>query len=181
MSRSLWVYGCRFSSKRLVERWRPETHPFHFPIGEATVTLQDVAIIWGLPIDGDAVVSNDLRRTMSQWADYVHQYLGFIPNLEVDFRNKSAILITTMCNHFEGIEIGNDTLRLQVEQYARGCALILLGILMISDTTGNSVSLLYLQHFEDVRTAGRFSWASVVLSFLYRQLCAMLLRHRSTL
>ncbi|RVW53212.1 Serine/threonine-protein phosphatase 7 long form-like [Vitis vinifera] len=33
----------------LVERWRPETHTFHLPIGEMTVTLQDVAMILGLP------------------------------------------------------------------------------------------------------------------------------------
>jgi hypothetical protein len=39
----------------LVERWRPETHSFHLPVGEMTVTLQDVSALWGLRIDGDPV------------------------------------------------------------------------------------------------------------------------------
>ncbi|XP_072054411.1 serine/threonine-protein phosphatase 7 long form homolog [Arachis hypogaea] len=39
----------------LVERWRPETHTFVLPVGEVTVTLEDVAHIFGLPIDGEPV------------------------------------------------------------------------------------------------------------------------------
>ncbi|KAA3465584.1 Protein viaA [Gossypium australe] len=39
----------------LVERWRPETYTFHFPCGECTVTLEDVAVQLGLPIDGSPV------------------------------------------------------------------------------------------------------------------------------
>ncbi|KAK5803771.1 hypothetical protein PVK06_031420 [Gossypium arboreum] len=39
----------------LVERWRSETHTFHLPCGECTITLEDVALQLGLPIDGSAV------------------------------------------------------------------------------------------------------------------------------
>lgn len=36
----------------LVDRWRPETHTFHLRTGEMTVTLQDVSMIYALPIEG---------------------------------------------------------------------------------------------------------------------------------
>ncbi|RYR59345.1 hypothetical protein Ahy_A05g025208 [Arachis hypogaea] len=39
----------------LVERWRPETHTFVLPVGDVTVTLEDVTHIFGLPIDGEPV------------------------------------------------------------------------------------------------------------------------------
>ena len=44
----------------LVERWRQETHSFHLPVGEATVTLRDVAILTRLPIHGTIVTGHAL-------------------------------------------------------------------------------------------------------------------------
>jgi hypothetical protein len=39
----------------MVDRWRLETHSFHLPCSEMMVTLEDVAIIVGLPIRGRLV------------------------------------------------------------------------------------------------------------------------------
>ena len=36
----------------LSERWRDETHSFHFPTGEMTITLEDIARCWGLRVNG---------------------------------------------------------------------------------------------------------------------------------
>ena len=37
----------------LIDHWWPETHSFHLRTGEMAVTLQDIAMITGLPIDGN--------------------------------------------------------------------------------------------------------------------------------
>ena len=39
----------------LVDRWRPETHTFHFPWGEMAPTLQDVSYLLGLPLAGEVI------------------------------------------------------------------------------------------------------------------------------
>ena len=34
----------------IVDQWRLETHNFHLPCSEMTITLQDVALIFGIPL-----------------------------------------------------------------------------------------------------------------------------------
>ncbi|KAI3474606.1 hypothetical protein Pfo_029775 [Paulownia fortunei] len=141
----------------LVKRWRPETHTFYFRIGEVTVTLQDVAVIWGLPVDGQPVIGVDPRRSTEQWQDYCHHYLGFRPTSQ-QFRGDAN-------------PVTDDTPHDELERYGRGCALILLGSIMCPDSSGNGVSLLYLQSMEQIKDVVYFSWGSAVLSFMYRELC----------
>ena len=42
---------------------------------------------------------------------------------------------------------------------------------MCPDSSGNGVSLLYLQNMEQIKDVVYFSWGSAVLSFMYRELC----------
>ena len=48
-----------------VERWRPKTHTFHLPHGETTITLQNVEVLFGISIDGEAIVGT----TYLTWKD----------------------------------------------------------------------------------------------------------------
>ena len=57
----------------LVERWRPETNSFHFPVGEMTITLEDVFMLLGLPVRGKPIIYERLDRPKSyflkNWPD----------------------------------------------------------------------------------------------------------------
>jgi hypothetical protein len=59
----------------LVERWRQETHTFHLPHGEMTITLQDISVMLGLPVDGEVLVGS----TDSNWSELCLQLLGVSP------------------------------------------------------------------------------------------------------
>ena len=49
--------------KALIDRWRPETHSFHLPCGEMTVTLEDWAMITALPLEGRALTGRVRGQT----------------------------------------------------------------------------------------------------------------------
>ncbi|MBA0866442.1 hypothetical protein Goshw_020995, partial [Gossypium schwendimanii] len=52
-------WGCKLDPKlisELIESWRPETHIFHLSCGECTITLEDVQLQLGLPVDGSILI-----------------------------------------------------------------------------------------------------------------------------
>ncbi|KAL0441144.1 UNVERIFIED_CONTAM: Serine/threonine-protein phosphatase 7 long form [Sesamum radiatum] len=161
-------YDCHLITA-LVERWRSEIHSFHFRVGEATITLQDVQVIWGLLIDGEPVSGTDLERTSVQWQEYCMQYIGFAP--EEGVLKGSRLQVKAIIDHISHVHITPDTPHFTVVQYARAVALLLLGGTMCPDSSGNLVSLLYLAKLEDIVAARNYSWGSAVLAFLYRELC----------
>ncbi|KAK5844287.1 hypothetical protein PVK06_000423 [Gossypium arboreum] len=61
----------------LIERWHLKTHTFHLSCEECTITLEDVALQLGLPVDKYAVTGSNkvLELTM-----LCYQLLGCSPN-----------------------------------------------------------------------------------------------------
>jgi hypothetical protein len=57
-----------------MDRWRPETHTFHVPVGEMTLSLEDIAMLGGLPCAGQAMGPIDIPAT---WlADFLARFVN---------------------------------------------------------------------------------------------------------
>ena len=68
----------------LVDRWRPETHTFH--LREMAPTLQDVAMLLGLPITGDAVGPCVVPSTWLE--DLVQRFAGVATTIDSEDFNE---------------------------------------------------------------------------------------------
>ncbi|RWR97172.1 serine/threonine-protein phosphatase 7 long form [Cinnamomum micranthum f. kanehirae] len=155
----------------LVERWRPETNTFHLPIDEATVTLEDVAYIYGLPINGPAVTSTTFPS--ANVADVCEELLGLRPQMGVDF-NGISIKYTWLEQHFRiQADQGNNNnkkkkLSAEQEVYNTRAYLFFLVSGQINSNASSSRGPAYaLELFRDFKP---YAWAPACLANLYKML-----------
>ncbi|KAH0781282.1 hypothetical protein KY290_000880 [Solanum tuberosum] len=154
----------------LVERWRPETHTFHFRTGEATITLQDVEVLYGLPVNGDPVLGDESIRTIGDWQNICQRLLGFIPRPQ-DF-NCSSLKVTTLNAHMlEQLQLPDLATQDMINQMARCYMFWMIAGMMMADTSGNYLKLMFLPMLKDLSVVSSYSWGSATLACLYRFLC----------
>ncbi|KAK9991718.1 hypothetical protein SO802_026703 [Lithocarpus litseifolius] len=156
----------------LVERWRPETHTFHLPHGEMGITLQDMEVMLRVPVDGLPVTG----RTDMQWNVVCQELLGHesppvIPNSNKSTLTGARIKYKWLDAQFAAppaADAGDEV----VQQHARYHLLVRMGVLLFMDKSADQVSSLPLQLLNPISNASWYSWGSVALAWLYRQLCS---------
>ncbi|CAN1837418.1 Serine/threonine-protein phosphatase 7 long form homolog, partial [Linum perenne] len=129
----------------LIERWRPETHTFHMPEGECTVTLQDVNIISGLPVNGRAVTG----RTSGQWIQMIDDFLGHTLDVGSTEIKGSQLKLQWLNENFRALP-PNPT-PLHVERYARAYMLCLIGGFLFPNKSTQYVHLMMEENKELVK------------------------------
>lgn len=157
----------------LVERWRKETNTFHMTVGEMTITLEDVAYMLGLRIDGEPVIG----VTYTACDSVCVKYLGKAP--ESNYTSGGMVKLSWLKESFS--ECPEDASNEDVERHTRAYLLYLVGSTIFSTTTGNKVPVMYLPLFENFDEAGKYAWGAAALSFLYRALGNASLRSQSTI
>ncbi|OMO53894.1 hypothetical protein CCACVL1_28260 [Corchorus capsularis] len=157
----------------LVERWRKETNTFHFTVGEMTVTLQDVALLLGLAIDGKPVIG----ITYTTCSKVCERYLGKAP--DSTYASGGMVKLSWLKEFFS--QCPEDASTEEIERHTRAYLLYLVGSTIFSTTTGNKVPVMYLPLFENFEEAGKYAWGAAALAFLYRALGNASVKSQSTI
>ena len=136
-----------------VKRWRLEIHTFHLPHGEMTITLQDVKVIMGLPVEGEAMVG----PTQRTWTDVCAKMLGIqIPNGPQNVLRGQRILLPALVKRIRE-PLPPDANEIQVHQYACCYILALLGDMVFFDKSGDRIHLMWLEFMQNLHNLCKYS------------------------
>ncbi|KAE8733142.1 hypothetical protein F3Y22_tig00001478pilonHSYRG00093 [Hibiscus syriacus] len=125
----------------LVERWRPETHTFHLLCGESMITLEDVSMHLGLPVDRDVISG----IAFDSWTTLCRKNLGRVSESFIGGR----ILLNWLDANFR--ELSADAYEDEVKMYARAYILQLIGGLLMLDKYRNLVHCMEMCRAIDYR------------------------------
>ncbi|KAM3219027.1 hypothetical protein P3L10_023558 [Capsicum annuum] len=143
----------------LVKRWRPETHTFYLRIGEATITLQDIEIIFGMVVDGSPIILEDsIDLGIAARRQMMRDLTGWEPPLDC-FCGIRIILVSKLAAYVKDLDdINDDTPEIEVQRRVRLYLLWLCGGTLFSDKFNSKISLDYLIEMQDLKAMSTKAW-----------------------
>jgi hypothetical protein len=179
----------------LCERWHPETSHFHMVLGEMIVTLDDVARLTHLQIEGQ-MLSHGKKMLRHEGVALLVKHLGVSQEEAEKICSKEyggyisypklRELYTRYldrANRLADLEDPGDLEELErVKTFCmKSYLLYLVGCLLFGDRSNKRIELVYLTTMEDGYAGMRnYSWGAMTLAYLYGELAeACLLRDRA--
>jgi Plant mobile domain len=139
--------------------------------------LQDVACLWGLPIDGILITDisdNDWKNlkvqafgkplTSSTWLSKKRTVAGHA----VYKKFRYSLSLSWLAEQFSNLH--DDATPEEVVYYTRAFIMDLFGGLLFVDSTWTGVFDMYLQFLMDLEHTQWYNWGAAVLALLYRNL-----------
>ncbi|KAH1199238.1 Protein MAIN-LIKE 1 [Glycine max] len=154
--------GDRGLLSAFVERWHRETSSFHLPVGELTITLDDVSSLLHLPIIGEFHAFEPL---------HVDDAVQMLVDLLM-VSPESARAETVQCRGpYHRCQAGHWTAA------ARAYLLHLLGCTLFANKSATNVHVVYLEALRDLSMTDRYAWGVAALVHMYDQLNDASLSH----
>ncbi|KAK9987601.1 hypothetical protein SO802_027840 [Lithocarpus litseifolius] len=132
-----------------------------------SITLQDIAILTGLPIDGTAVCG----PTNLNWERVCQELLGVTP--PENALTYGGLKITWVRNTFSNLP--EDANAITTQQYARAYMFQVLALLF-GNKSQSRLHCCFLHLLANFGIAGEYSWGSATLALLYKELCTAAIR-----
>jgi len=165
----------------LCERWHTETSSFHLPVGEMTITLDDVynllhLLIQGRMLDHDAIVDQDRG---------IYLIIRLFGMSDVDARAEAKTeygahisypalkrLYEEHLTEARRLEDPQSREEMLERDRRRSCCvriflLYLVGSALFNNKTNRHVDLIYLDYIADLQAIGKWSWGGMTLAYLY--------------
>ncbi|KAJ1435828.1 Aminotransferase-like, plant mobile domain [Sesbania bispinosa] len=149
-----------------MERWHRETSNFHLPVGEMTITLDDVFTLLLLPVIGRLLslpaLGKDEGKQLLVSALKVSHEDAFI---ETEITRGAYARLSWLR------DVYNSNLQQRNLNAAASVYLLhLVGCTIFADKSATAVRVTYLELFRDLSLVGNIAWGAATLAYLYEQL-----------
>jgi len=164
----------------LYERWHTETNSFHLSIGEMSITLDDVACLLHIPIEG-RMLDHPKKVSQVTGAELMVVHLGVPRTVAVKTCKDeygACIGYKTLKNLYEDhLSAATRLIDAQMTEHIHerdrrrtACVkcflLYLVGCLLFDDKSNKHIEFIYLMTMKNYAMMGDYSWEGMTLAYL---------------